>query len=84
MDLHGLVRGFNLQSQIWSQNDMQTGWNGGKVRGQKMVGEQKKFYFLSFLFGWEWKSGRIEKVSLYKFMHIPLLKNNTQLKPKKG
>ena len=49
-----------------------------------MVGEQKRFYFLSFLFGWEWKSGRIEKVSLYKFTHIPLLKNDAQLKPKKG
>ena len=36
------------------------------------------------MFGWEWKSGRIEKVSLYKFMHIPLLKNDAQLKQKKG
>jgi len=35
------------------------------------------------LFGWEWKSGGMEKVSLYKFTHISLLKNDTQLKQKK-
>ena len=26
----------------------------------------------------------MEKVSLYKFMHISLIKNNAKLKPKKG
>ena len=35
------------------------------------------------MFSWEWKSGGIEKVNLYKFTHIPLLKKDTQLKPKK-
>ena len=35
---------------------------------------------MSFLFGWEWKSGDMEKVSLYKFTHTPLLKNDIQLK----
>ena len=35
------------------------------------------------MFGWEWKSGGMEKVSLYKFTHIPLLKNDGQLKQKK-
>ena len=35
------------------------------------------------MFGWEWKSGGKEKVSLYKFTHIPLLKNDGQLKQKK-
>ena len=39
--------------------------------------------FLSFLFGWEWKSGEMEKMSLNKFTHIPLLKNDAQLKQKK-
>ena len=34
------------------------------------------------MFGWEWKNGRIEKVSMYKFTHIPLLKNDSQLKQK--
>ena len=34
------------------------------------------------MFGWKWKSGRMEKVSLYKFTHIPLLKNDGQLKQK--
>ena len=52
-------------------------WEDGKV------GEQKRFQFPLFLFGWEWKSGEMEKVSLYKFTHIPLLKNDAQLKPKK-
>ena len=31
----------------------------------------------------EWKSGGMEKVSLHKFAHIPLLKNDAQLKQKK-
>ena len=35
------------------------------------------------MFGWEWKNWEIEKVSLYKFTRIPLLKNDAQLKPKK-
>ena len=52
-------------------------WEGGKVGGQK------KFYFLSFLFGWEWKSGEMEKMSLNKFIHIPLLKNDTKFKNKR-
>ena len=30
------------------------------------------------MFGWEWKSGRIEKISLNKFTHIPLLKNDAE------
>ena len=34
------------------------------------------------MFGWEWKSEGIEKVSLDKFTHISLLKNDTQLKQK--
>ena len=43
---------------------------------------KKIFYFLSFLFRWEWKSGGMEKMSLNKFTHIPLLKNDVQLKQK--
>ena len=39
--------------------------------------------FLSFLFGWEWKSREMKKMSLNKFTHIQLLKNDTQLKKKK-
>ena len=35
-----------------------------------------------FLFDWEWQSGGMEKVSLYKFTHTPLLKNDGQLKQK--
>ena len=34
------------------------------------------------MFGWKWKNGDIEKVSLYKFTHSPLLKNDDQLKKK--
>ena len=64
------------------------GWKGGKWEDKKWwedgkVGGQKRFYFLSFLFGWEWKSEGMEKISLNKFLHIPLLKNNTKLKIKK-
>ena len=35
--------------------------------------------FIFFPSSWEWKS---EKMSLNKFTHIPLLKNNVQLKQK--
>ena len=34
------------------------------------------------MFGWEWKNGGMEKVSLYKFTYTPLLKNDDQLKQK--
>ena len=34
------------------------------------------------MFGWEWKSGGMEKVSLYKFTHVPFLKNDAKLKQK--
>ena len=34
------------------------------------------------MFGWEWKSGGMEKVSLYKFTYTLLLKNDGQLKQK--
>ena len=39
------------------------------------------FFFLriSYLFNCEWKSGGMRKMSLYKFSHTPLLKNNGQL-----
>ena len=45
-------------------------WDDGKVEGEK------RFYFLAYLFGWEWKNGEMEKMSLTKFTHIPLLKND--------
>ena len=32
------------------------------------------------MFGWEWKIRGMEKKNLYKFTHIYLLKNDTQLK----
>ena len=31
------------------------------------------------MFGWEWKNRWMEKISLYKFTHTPLLKNDGQL-----
>ena len=34
------------------------------------------------MFGWQWKSERMENVSLNKFTHRPLLKNDGQLKQK--
>ena len=57
---------------------MVEGWKSGKI--EKIL--------ISLIFVYlemkKWKGGRIEKVSLYKFMHISLLKNDAQLKPKKG
>ena len=45
---------------------------------------RKNFNFPHFwLVGWKCKNGGIENVNLYKFTHIPLLKNDAQLKPKK-
>ena len=35
--------------------------------------------FISLIFiGWEWKSRGMKKVSLNKFTHIPLIKNDAQ------
>ena len=46
------------------------GWRGEKVGGQKIVRG--------------WKTGRVEKILIsFFFMHISLLKNDAQLKPKK-
>ena len=45
--------------------------------------EDRKIFILSLLFGWKWKSERMEKINLNKFTHIPLLKNDAQLKQKK-
>ena len=40
--------------------------------------DRKYFIFSHFLFGWEWKSRKMEKMSLNKFTHIPLIKNDAQ------
>ena len=42
----------------------------------------KYFIFSFFLFNQEWKSGKMKKMSLNKFTHIPFLKNDVQLKQK--
>ena len=34
------------------------------------------------MFGLEWKSRGMKKMSLYKFTHVPLFKNDAQLKQK--
>ena len=48
------------------------------------LGRQKRFYFPLFVFGWKQKSIEIKKkMSLYKFTHMFLLKNEVQLKKKK-
>ena len=44
--------------------------------------EDKKYFNFSHFCGWEWKNRRMEKLNLYKFIHIPLLKNDSQLKQK--
>ena len=57
-------------------------WEDKKLWEDGKVGELKRFYFLSFLFGWKWKNGEMKKISLNKFTHIPLLNNDTKLKKK--
>ena len=51
-------------------------WENRKLWEDGKVGGQKRFYFIFFLFGWEQKSGEMEKMNLKKFTHIPLLKND--------
>ena len=55
-------------------------WENRKWWEDRKVGGEKKIYFLAYLFGWEWKNGGMEKMSSNKFTHIPLLKNDAQLK----
>ena len=49
--------------------------------GGKVEWEDRKYFIFSFFlfFSWEWKSGGIEKMSLNKFTHLPLLKNDAKL-----
>ena len=60
------------------------GWKSGKIEnGAKIekLENRKDFNFFFFLV----VSGKVEvwkKVSLYKFTHIPLLKNDVKLKQK--
>ena len=42
--------------------------------------DRKDFNFFPFYLVGNGKSGEMEKVSLYKFTHTPLLKNDGQLK----
>ena len=63
------------------------GWRDGKVGVLKIVGKWKsgkiEKFLISLIFAWlRVKSGGMEKMSLYKFTHIPLLKNDAQLKQK--
>ena len=44
--------------------------------------DRKDFNFFPFYLVGNGKSGEMEKVSLYKFTHTPLLKNDDQLKQK--
>ena len=44
--------------------------------------EDRKDFNFSHFCGLEWKNRRMEKLNLYKFIHIPLLKNDSQLKQK--
>ena len=62
------------------------GWKSGKIEnGERMKKwEDRIIFILSLLFGWKWKSGRKEKISLNNFTHIPLLKNDDQLKQKQN
>ena len=59
------------------------GWKGKKVRGQKIGKRQKKFQFSLVVFGLKVEKWRDRKLSLYKFIFIPLIdKKVTNLEKK--
>ena len=62
------------------------GWKSGRIenggRTEKWE-DRKDFNFPSFCLDESEKSERMKKVSLHKFTHVPLLKNDAQLKQKK-
>ena len=68
-----------LLGSVWLER-----WKSRKIENGEKIEKWKDEKILIFLilFGWEWKSGRVEKVSLHKFTHIPLLKNDAQFKQK--
>ena len=49
------------------------------VRRVEKQEDGKDFIFSHFLFGWEWKSREIKNMSLNKFTHILLLKNDVHM-----
>ena len=72
------LRGKNLGSiwlERWKNRRIE---NGGRMKKWE---DRKYFIFSSCLVG---KSERMKKMSLNKFTHIPLLKNDAQLKQKSG
>ena len=65
----------HLLESVWLK-----GWENERIENGKRI--EKILIFLIFV--WlEVENERMEKVSLYKFMHIPLIKNDAQLKQKK-
>ena len=61
------------------------GWKGKKVRGQKIGKRQKNFQFSLVVFGLKVEKWRDRKLSLYKFIFIPLIdKKVTNLEKKKN
>ena len=59
---------FRLLWSIWLEGVEK--WNG---RIENIL------FSLLFFFSWEWKSGGVKKMSLNKFTHLPLLKNDAKL-----
>ena len=59
-------------------------WLKGEKSGRIENGKRIEKILIFLIFVWlEVENERMEKVSLYKFMHIPLIKNDAQLKKKK-
>ena len=63
--------------EVWKSGRIE---NGGRMEKWE---DRKDFNFPYFCLVKNEKSRRMKKVSLYKFTHVPLLKNDAQLKPKK-
>ena len=63
-----------------SQNTLGFIWlEGWKSRKMEKLEDKKDFIFSHFLFGWGWKSREIKNMSLNKFTHILLLKNDVHM-----
>ena len=67
---------------VWSKK-----WKSGRIENREEIEKyrKKKKNLVSLIFVWlgvkNWKN---EKTSLYKFTHMPLLKNDVQFKKKKN
>ena len=57
-------------------------WKNRKWFGRWKSGKIENILISFFLLGWEWKSEKMKKLNLYKFIHISLLKKWSSIKIK--